>query len=226
MAKQGMSADNRDPDSAQRARVFFALWPDAALRGELARAAARLHARHGGRRMAAHSLHLTLVFVGSVAVPRLPELLAMAGSLRQPGFSNLFDLAECWRHNRIGCLGASRVPVQLQGLVHALETGLEGLAIPFDRRPYRPHITLLRNADCGRQITEAPGGRVEVRAEGRSGGRAADVPVATTAAQNIPAPNAPAPEAIAWPARDFVLVKSSLRPEGARYEELGRWPLL
>ncbi len=36
----------------------------------------------------------------------------------------------------------------------------------------------------------------------------------------------PAPEAVAWPARDFVLVKSSLRPEGARYEELGRWPLL
>lgn len=218
MAKQGMSAVNRDPDSAQRARVFFALWPDAALREALVRASARLHARHGGRRMAAHSLHLTLVFVGSVAVPRLPELLAMAGSLMQPGFTIHFDLAECWRHNRIGCLGASRVPVELQGLVHALEAGLEGLAIPFDRRPYRPHITLLRNADCGRRANEAPGGREE--------GRAADAPAAKTPVQNTSTPNAPAPEAIAWPARDFVLVKSSLRLEGARYEELGRWPLL
>ena len=218
MAKQGMSSGNRDPDATHRARVFFALWPDAALRDARVRAAARLHARHGGRRMAAHSLHLTLVFVGSVTVPRLPELLAMAGSLVQPGFTIHFDLAECWRHNRIGCLGASRVPVELQSLVHALETGLEGLAIPFDHRPYRPHITLLRNADCGRRVTEA--------LEGRGEGRAADVPAAKTPAQDIPTPNAPAPEAIAWPARDFVLVKSSLRPEGARYEELGRWPLL
>lgn len=36
----------------------------------------------------------------------------------------------------------------------------------------------------------------------------------------------PAPEAVAWPARDFVLVRSSRRPDGARYQELGRWPLL
>lgn len=36
----------------------------------------------------------------------------------------------------------------------------------------------------------------------------------------------PAPEPVLWTAQDFVLVKSSLRPEGARYEQLGRWPLL
>lgn len=36
----------------------------------------------------------------------------------------------------------------------------------------------------------------------------------------------PASEPLRWPARDFVLVTSSLRPEGAHYVELGRWPLL
>ena len=41
-----------------------------------------------------------------------------------------------------------------------------------------------------------------------------------------PANEHPAPEPLFWSARDFVLVKSSLRPEGARYEQLGRWPLL
>lgn len=35
----------------------------------------------------------------------------------------------------------------------------------------------------------------------------------------------PALEPIRWLARDFVLVRSSLRPDGARYEQLGRWPL-
>lgn len=36
----------------------------------------------------------------------------------------------------------------------------------------------------------------------------------------------PAPAPIRWPARDFVLVRSSLRSGGALYEQLGRWPLL
>ena len=36
----------------------------------------------------------------------------------------------------------------------------------------------------------------------------------------------PASVPIRWPARDFVLVNSSLRSGGALYEQLGRWPLL
>lgn len=35
----------------------------------------------------------------------------------------------------------------------------------------------------------------------------------------------PALPPILWSARDFVLVRSSLRPEGARYEQLTGWPL-
>jgi len=74
---------------------------------------------------------------------------------------------------------------------------LKALGIDFDKRPYKPHITLLRKADC-RKATDSESGNKKN----------------------------PALEPIRWPARDFVLVKSSLRPDGARYEELGRWPLL
>jgi 2'-5' RNA ligase len=35
----------------------------------------------------------------------------------------------------------------------------------------------------------------------------------------------PAGPGIAWPVRDFVLAESALRPEGARYRILQRWPL-
>lgn len=31
---------------------------------------------------------------------------------------------------------------------------------------------------------------------------------------------------IVWPVRDFVLAESRLSPDGARYEIVGRWPLL
>jgi len=180
--------------------VFFALWPDEGLRKALVKVGGSLHALHGGRRMRPDSIHLTLVFVGQVDVRHIPDLLAMAGQQRVEGFTTLFDKAECWRHNHIGCLGAGETPENLLALVQALEGGLKALDIPFDRRPYKPHITLLRNADCRR---EEAGPEREGKAK-----------------------NTPAPEAVAWPARDFVLVKSSLRPEGALYEELGRWPLL
>lgn len=163
----------------------------------MAKAAAAMHALHGGRQTRPDTLHLTLVFIGQVETRRIPELIAMAGTIQATPFDVDFDVAECWRHNRIGCLGASETPEGLLALVMALESGLKTLEIPYDKRPYKPHITLLRKADC-RKVTDT--GETEKKN--------------------------PALGPIRWPARDFILVKSSLRPDGARYEELGRWPLL
>ncbi len=182
---------------AATARVFFALWPDDEVRATLVTASAALRIRHGGRPTRPDSVHLTLVFVGTVEEGRLPELKAMAEALRVEHFDTDYDLVECWRHNHIGCLGASQPPEPLFALVKGLETGLKALGIPFDRRPYKPHVTLLRKADCHKQADSGEGGKEN-----------------------------PALGPIRWPARDFMLVKSSLRPDGALYEELGRWPLL
>lgn len=142
----------------------------------------------GGRGMRGDSLHLTLVFVGEVDLKRLEELADRAARVCFAPFEFQLDKAMCWHHNRIGHLTCTRPPEPLLALVSQLERGLEGLDIPFDHRPYRPHVTLLRNADC------------------KNGN--------------------PALEPIRWEARDFVLVRSTLRADGARYEELGRWPLL
>lgn len=183
--------------SPDTARVFFALWPDERLRAELVRACAAMHAVHGGRRTRADTLHLTLVFIGQVEARRIPELKEMADAVRVGRFEIEFDKAECWRHNHIACLGASQTPDNLPTLVNELEAGLKAMGLPFDRRPYKPHITLLRKADCRKAVEPGKGEKKN-----------------------------PAPEPILWPTRDFVLVKSSLHPDGARYEELGRWPLL
>jgi 2'-5' RNA ligase len=185
------------PALSETARVFFALWPDAGVRRALVKAAGILHGRHGGRQTRPDSIHLTLVFVGQVDVQHIPGLLAMAEAMRVASFDVEFDTAECWRHNHIGCLGASRTPENLLALVEELESGLKTMGIPFDRRPYKPHITLLRKADCRKGY---------------------DFGEETK--------KSPALQPVGWPARDFVLVKSSLRPDGTRYEELGRWPLL
>lgn len=177
-----------DPERlSEQARVFFALWPDARVRGELDRVAALLHRLRGGRRTRTETLHLTLVFVGSVARQRLPELQAGAAEIEVPAFELEFDRAECWPRNRIAFLTASKPPEPLLDLVHALERTLIRLGIPFDLRPYQAHVTLVRNADCRKTN--------------------------------------PATDPILWPVRDFVLVESSLSPEGARYVQLARYPL-
>jgi 2'-5' RNA ligase len=176
--------------NAERMRVFFALWPDAAVRDSLDAAAGKLHELRGGRRTHPDTLHLTLVFIGEIALDRLPELLTAAAGIAVPKFDVLLDRSDCWRHNRVAHLGASQSPPALLELVGQLESRLSAAAIPFDRRPYVPHITLLRKADCNPRIEN------------------------------------PALAPIRWPARDFVLVRSSLRSGGALYEQIGRWPLL
>ncbi|MGQ9685406.1 MAG: RNA 2',3'-cyclic phosphodiesterase [Thiobacillaceae bacterium] len=131
-----------------QARVFFALWPDERVRGELARVTARLHRLRGGRRTRAETIHLTLLFVGNVPRTILPALQAGAADIRLPVFELVLDQAECWRHNRIAFLTTSQTPATLLDLVTNLESRLDRLGIPFDRRPYVPHVTLLRHADC------------------------------------------------------------------------------
>lgn len=39
------------------------------------------------------------------------------------------------------------------------------------------------------------------------------------------APSLPAVPPLAWPVRDFLLVRSETRPQGAHYTEVARWPL-
>ncbi len=174
--------------ASDKLRVFFALWPAPPLRAQLSALAGRLHETLGGRRMRADTLHLTLVFIGDVEVVRLPELLELASKVRTPVCDIDFDRVACWRRNHIAHLGASQVPDALMELVRQLEAGLDQAGVVFDRRPYVPHVTLLRNADCTKEN--------------------------------------PASEPILWSTRDFVLVTSSLRSEGAHYQELSRWPLL
>lgn len=135
-------------NAPDHARVFFALWPDERVRVELDRVAALLHRLRGGRRTRAETIHLTLLFVGNVPRTVLPALQASAAEIRVPAFELVFDQNECWRHNRIACVTASQPPIALLDLVTGLEGALDKLAIAYDRRPYKAHVTLLRNADC------------------------------------------------------------------------------
>jgi 2'-5' RNA ligase len=127
-------------------RVFFALWPGEAGRAALAAWQPPLRKLCGGRTMQAENLHNTLVFLGNVAEHRLEALKLAAQEVEARRFDLRIDQARYWGHNHIVFAAPHVVPPKLAQLVHDLEQSLERHRFRFDRRDYKPHITLLRHA--------------------------------------------------------------------------------
>ena len=96
--------------------------------------------------MRADTLHVTLAFLGLVKSSRLEALHLAASEVRAGHFELILDEARFWEHNHIIHAAPSVVPEALQKLVLKLQSSLEGHGFDFDRREYRPHATLLRNA--------------------------------------------------------------------------------
>jgi 2'-5' RNA ligase len=132
--------------TSDTARLFFAAWPVPLVQQALGKLAKSLERECGGRALPAHNIHLTLVFLGDVARDRLPRLEAIAAEISTPQFDLSVNRIEYWRHNRIVWAGVEHCPDALQSLVARLEQTLAAEGFRFDRRPYVPHVTLLRNA--------------------------------------------------------------------------------
>lgn len=132
------------------ARLFFALWPDAALQARLA-AWAR-GAAGQGRAMRRENIHLTLAFLGETPAARIPDLAALARGIEFPPIRLELDRVGYWKHNRIVWCGAERDPPALTALVDALRNGLDAAAIAYDHKPFVSHLTLLRNAPGLQQV--------------------------------------------------------------------------
>lgn len=138
-------------DAGDSVRVFFALWPDDALRTRLDAVAAQLHQLWGGRPTRAASIHLTLAFLGEVPRQRLADLVQVGRQLATPGFTLRLDQADCWRHNRIAFASASLPPEALERLALDLTQRLRAAGFSIDARPFKTHVTLLRHARCGQE---------------------------------------------------------------------------
>lgn len=113
--------------------------------------------------MRAETIHLTLAFLGEVEPERIGDLLALAGEIRASSFCLNLTRFGWWPHNRIVWVAPDGAPAELTRLVDALRESLLGAGFRFDTKPFVPHVTLLRKADCGNN--PLPVGEVEWRAE-------------------------------------------------------------
>ena len=122
-------------------RLFIALQPSSEFRNALTILQERLReAGVTGRFLAPSNLHLTLAFIGERPDPEAilsllpPVEKAFSIALSQPGFFPKADVL--WAGTR-PCAG-------LDGLAARVRDRLTEGGIPFDRRPFVPHITLAR----------------------------------------------------------------------------------
>jgi 2'-5' RNA ligase len=133
-------------------RLFFALWPSSAECSALSAWHSPLRLLCGGRVMRTDTLHSTLVFLGDVEESRLEALLLAAQETNWQGFELKLTTAHYWGHNHIAFAAPDATPPQLAELVKELESRLRKHRFHFEKRPYKPHVTLLRNA----QWSDAP----------------------------------------------------------------------
>lgn len=137
-------------------RLFFALWPDAALQRNLYQVG-RTVAPPGGKPMAAHNLHITLAFLGTIGADKRQCMEAQADAIQLPPFELVLDRTGFWARPQVVWLGCSVAPEPLQILAARLNGAMAACSLTPESRPYSPHLTVLRKARQGpRQLDIKP----------------------------------------------------------------------
>jgi RNA 2',3'-cyclic 3'-phosphodiesterase len=132
--------------------MFFALWPDELTRRQFAEAAAALPPECRAHGVPPQNYHLTLAFLGDVAVSQREALQQIGASLRAPGSTIAFDGYEYWREPRVIVAAAHEAPAALLKLWSGLYRALQNsqVAPRFQPAPPRAHVTLAR------KVVQAP----------------------------------------------------------------------
>lgn len=139
-------------------RLFFALWPDDAVRvaAHSATKALKLRMQPGGYLSALERYHITLLFLGDfVSVENQAAAVQAAGKLRAAPFTLTLDQAGSFRNPKIPWwLGPRQAPDALARLYRNLhDQMLEAQVLP-DRMKFVPHLTVLRDAGIALPKTE------------------------------------------------------------------------
>lgn len=94
------------------------------------------------------NLHLTLIFLGEIMPERLDRVKEAVNAVNTEPFLLRIGGIGCFRRESGGNIywaGVERT-AQLSGLYEALYRELKARGFQVDNRPYRPHLTLVRQA--------------------------------------------------------------------------------
>lgn len=130
------------------ARLFFGvpLLPEATL--ALESVCAQLHTQRGWRWLASHNWHITLSFLGDIEGKWVNPLVELGERVANESAAGelLLDSLQWWPNSarpRLLAAVAEQAPA-LQPIRKLLNAGLRDLGLPFDSKPLRAHVTLMR----------------------------------------------------------------------------------
>lgn len=129
-------------------RLFFALWPDAAVRAALERAGREAFVG-SGRLVPAARLHMTLAFLGDVSGGTRDCLMEACNHLHLPPFDLRLDGIGWWRRSQVLWAGCDPVPAPLGALVAAIHGAMTHCGLEPESRPFAAHVTLARKVRRG-----------------------------------------------------------------------------
>lgn len=125
-------------------RIFFALWPDEAVRGRLGQLLSKLP-EDAGRKHHPGDLHLTLEFIGKAGAKYYECLRMAATRIEFEPFT--FELARFGYFAKAQVVSAEPRPSPpLTELARSLRNTLRGCGHEPDKREYNPHVTLSRKS--------------------------------------------------------------------------------
>ncbi len=136
--------------SPRSRRLFFALWPDGAMRERLARAVHAAARGCGGRPVPLEHWHLTLAFLGAVPAARVAELAEVASAAARTadvpaaGLDLSLGRLVDWRAPQVLCVLPIEPPAALGRLARALGDVLIAAGFAPDVKPFRAHVTVAR----------------------------------------------------------------------------------
>jgi 2'-5' RNA ligase len=151
------------PLRGSKQRLFFALWPDASVREQIAVAAASLVSDSQHSVVPIENYHLTIAFLGAMSRATVPDIVATARGVRFAPFDVVLQQGGYWQRSRIAWLAPTVCPQSLATLVDDLWNKLAGLGLVLDSRQFRPHVTLARDADAVTSMPLLPPLRWHVR---------------------------------------------------------------
>jgi len=177
-------------------RLFFALWPDADTRAQIANAAAALRLAGDAQPVPRENYHVTLAFVGDVAASQLAVLQQIGHRQRAAGCTIRFDAYDYWRDPQVVGAIAREAPAALKDLWTQLqrELSLHQAALNLKHPLRRPHSSLRTHITLARKVAQAP--------------------------------VLPAMSPFDWNARSFSLVRSDTSGSHSVYTVVDTWRLL
>ena len=125
-------------------RAFFALVPPSEMRAALAELGRDRARRLHGRPVPAENIHLTLAFVGAWPRARMDALLAAGNALNAEAMRVTLDRQGGFRRSGVAWVAPSSAPATLGMLANALAANLRVNGVPYDEKPFHPHLTIAR----------------------------------------------------------------------------------